>query len=60
MWSLISTRENIQEFRKKEYKMKKIIVPLITGVVALAVGAALLIGKIKGKKKTTGNMNEEA
>ena len=52
--------ESIQEFRKKEYKMKKIIVPLITGVVALAVGAALLIGKIKGKKKTTGNMNEEA
>lgn len=40
--------------------MKKIIVPLITGVVSLAVGAALLIGKIKGRKKTTGNMNEEA
>lgn len=59
MWSLISTRENVQEFRKKEYKMKKIIVPFITGVVALAVGAVLLIGKIKGKKKTTGNMNEE-
>ena len=37
-----------------------IIVPLITGVVALAVGAALLIGKIKGRKKTTGNINEEA
>ena len=40
--------------------MKKIIVPLITGVVALAVGAALIIGKFKGRKKTTGNMNEEA
>ena len=39
---------------------EKIIVPLMTGVVALAVGTALLIGKIKGKKKTTGNMNEEA
>lgn len=60
MWYLMNKSESIQEFRKKEYKMKKIIVPLITGVVALAVGAALLIGKIKGRKKTTGNMNEEA
>ena len=39
---------------------EKMIVPLITGVGALAGVAALLIGKIKGKKQTTGNMNEEA
>lgn len=30
--------------------MKKIIVPVVTGIVAVAVGAALLIVKSKGKE----------
>ena len=43
-------KRNMQTYRKKDYKLKKIIVPIVTGVVAVAVGAALLIGKLKGKK----------
>lgn len=35
--------------------MKKIIVPIVTGVVAVVVGAALLIGNLKGKKKISEN-----
>ena len=31
--------------------MKKIIIPIVTGVVAAVVGAALFIGKLRGKKK---------
>ena len=43
-------KRNMQTYRKKDCKMKKIIVPIVTGVVAVAVGAALLVGKLKGKK----------
>ena len=31
--------------------MKKIIIPIVTGVVAAVVGTALFIGKLRGKKK---------
>ena len=31
--------------------MKKFIIPILTGVVAAVVGAALFIGKLRGKKK---------
>ena len=31
--------------------MKKIIIPIVTGVVAAVVGAALFIGKLRSKKK---------
>ena len=30
--------------------MKKLIVPIVTGVIAVVVGAALLVRKLKGKK----------
>ena len=29
--------------------MKKFIIPIVTGVVAAVVGAALFIGKLRGK-----------
>lgn len=35
----------------KVHEMKKIIIPIVTGVVAAVVGAALFIGKLRGKKK---------
>ena len=31
--------------------MKKFIIPIVTGVVAAVVGAALFIGNLRGKKK---------
>ena len=31
--------------------MKKFIIPILTGVVAAVVGAALFIGKLRCKKK---------
>ena len=40
LWKLLIVRE-----------MKKIIIPIVTGVVAAVVGAALFIGKLRGKKK---------
>ena len=36
---------------RKEHEMKKIIIPIVTVVVAAVVGAALFIGKLRGKKK---------
>ena len=34
--------------------MKKLIVPFLTGVIAVIVGAAVLVGKMKGKSMRAG------
>ena len=36
---------------KEGHEMKKIVIPIVTCVVATVVGAALLVGKLHGKKK---------